>query len=59
MKTPVNAGRIRSTGSDLHIGLDYNIQEYAEQAAKKAMEKNMGHRECFRVDDDDRKTARS
>ncbi len=40
MKTPVNAGRIRSTEMILHISLDYNIQEYAEQAAKKAMEEH-------------------
>ena len=27
-------------GNDLHISLDYNIQKYAEQAAKKAMEEH-------------------
>lgn len=36
-----NAGESRLDpidGNDLHISLDYNIQMYAEQAAKKAME---------------------
>ena len=38
-----NAGERRQDpidGNDLHIGLDYNIQKYAEQAAKKAMEEH-------------------
>ena len=38
-----NAGERRQDpidGNDLHISLDYNIQEYAEQAAKKAMEEH-------------------
>ncbi len=42
-----NAGERRQDpidGNDLHISLDYNIQEYAEQAAKKRQWKNMGHR---------------
>lgn len=38
-----NAGERRQDpidGNDLHISLDYNIQKYAEQAAKKAMEEH-------------------
>lgn len=38
-----NAGERRQDpvdGDDLHISLDYNIQKYAEQAAKKAMEEH-------------------
>lgn len=41
-----NAGERRQDpidGNDLHISLDYNIQKYAEQAAKRQW-KNMGHR---------------
>lgn len=38
-----NAGERRMEpvdGDDLHISLDYNIQKYAEQAAKKALEEH-------------------
>ena len=42
-----NAGERRQEpvdGNDLHISLDYNIQMYAEQAAKKAMEEHGAER---------------
>ena len=42
-----NAGERRQDpvdGNDLHISLDYNIQKYAEQAAKKAMEEHGAER---------------
>ncbi|MCI5740062.1 MAG: penicillin-binding transpeptidase domain-containing protein [Lachnospiraceae bacterium] len=42
-----NAGERRQEpvdGNDLHISLDYNIQMYAEQAAKKAMEEHRAER---------------